>query len=113
MEMNRRPVQRDDYVIIDYDNLNAIAICTDMSFDPATTGGISDGKTPAYRFDYLAGISVVNGKFEPLSGFIWLLDDTDNIDIVGVNGVVLPHYYYGIDLKEYLESQGAKLDFVD
>lgn len=111
--MNRRPIQKGDYVIIDYNSLNAIAICTDMSFDQNTTSGISDGKIPAYRFDYIAGISVVDGKFQPLNGFIWLRDDTDNIDIVGENGVVLPRYYYGLDLKELLESQGANIQTVE
>lgn len=111
--MNRRPMQKGDYVIIDYDSLNAIAICTDMSFDPGVTSGISDGKIPAYRFDYIAGISVVDGKFHPLEGFIWLRDDTDNINIVGENGVVLPRYYYGLDLKELLESEGANITTVE
>ncbi len=112
--MNRRPIQKGDYVIIDYPTLNAIAICTDMSFDSSLTSGIAHDNVPAYRFDYIAGLSVGgDNKFHPLSGFIWLNDDTENIDIVGVNGVVLPRYYYGLDLQELLGSQNADIDYVE
>lgn len=112
--MNRRPVQKNDYVIIDYPDLNAIAICTDMSFEPEVTGGVAHDGIPAYKFGYIAGISVDDyNKFHPLSGFIWLNDDTDNIDIVGVNGVVLPRYYYGLDLAEVLDSQNANIEYTE
>lgn len=107
--LQRRSLKLYDIVAIDYDELSAIAAVADASIDPTVTGGISDGRIPAYRFDYLAG-ATPNRKtkqFESVTGFIWLRDDPDNIYIAGVNGYQLPARFFGLDTRDILNYYGG------
>ena len=47
--MARRTMREHDVVIVDYSDLNAIAIVTDRSEDPKITQGIGGPGLPAFR----------------------------------------------------------------
>lgn len=107
---NRRAMQRGDIVVLDYPNLNAIGIVTDMSTDENITNNISNEQNPAYRIDYIIGVSVIGKDVQPAIGFIWLNDNDEYISIVGVNGYTLPEEFYGVDVKQMFKDLGAKVD---
>ena len=52
--MARRTMREHDVVIVDYSDLNAIAIVTDRSEDPKITQGIGGPGVPAFRLQYVA-----------------------------------------------------------
>lgn len=106
-EATRRSVKLGDIVMIDYDILNAIAAVVDMSYDEVITGKVSDGETPAFKFEYLVAIGDIDGKPTGLDGFIWLRDDPENIYVVGQDGYKLPEKFYNVDVRKLFRSYGA------
>ena len=105
--MARRTMREHDVVIVDYSDLNAIAIVTDRSEDPKITQGIGGPGVPAFRLQYVAGLTMVEDKVEPAVGFIWLNDDPEHISIVGVNGCLLPSTFYGVDMVQAFRDIGV------
>ena len=105
--MARRTMREHDVVIVDYSDLNAIAIVTDRSEDPKITQGIGGPGVPAFRLQYVAGLTMVEDKVEPAVGFIWLDDDPEHISIVGVNGCLLPSTFYGVDMVQAFRDIGV------
>jgi hypothetical protein len=95
----RRLIRVGDIVVIDYDTLNAITVCTDAS---------DDDKGHLCRLDYIAGLSYINKEIAQVSGFIELYDDPFHMSIAGENGYVLPANFYGLDVKDLLEQAGYK-----
>ena len=102
----RRALHKHDIAIIDFDDLNAIAVVTDMSTDPSVTGGVGEPGLPAYKFVYIVGVAMPHDKPEPATGFIWLNDDQEQISIVGVDGCALPKWFYGVDVEAMFKEYG-------
>lgn len=108
--MARRTMKEHDVVIVDYSDLNAIAIVTDRSEDPKVTQGIGGPGMAAFRLQYVAGLTMIDDKVEPAVGFIWLNDDPAHISIVSVNGCMLPSTFYGVDMLQAFRDIGVDVD---
>lgn len=107
----RNPV-KGDIVLIDYEELNAIALVDDVSEDQLYTDGIGEPGNPAYKFKYLAGLLVDGSDILPCDGFIWLRFDPDAISIVGVDGFTLPSYFWGLDVADLFKRMGYQIETV-
>ena len=117
MERNRRTARRapmvGDCMVIDYPELNAIVFVDDISEDPSMTNGMGLPGRPAYHMKYLVGVGTHGdgGAFD-VNGSIWLIDDPQNMSIVGVNGYRLPPTFYGADVIGVLRDHGAIIDYI-
>ena len=108
--MARRTMRKNDVVIIDYSDLNAIAIVTDRSENPGVTQGIGRPGLPAFKLQYVIGLTMIENEVEPAIGFIWLNDDPESMSIVGVNGCLLPTTFYGVDVLQAFRDIGVDVN---
>ena len=108
---SRRHPEDGDVVVIDYPNMNAIAVCTDVSEDPYVSENQGWQGHPAYRFDYICGVGLNNMEPYPLKGHIWLQDDIQHMSIMGVNGYALPRRFYNVDLVQLFRDNGFDIEF--
>jgi hypothetical protein len=98
--MNRRHPVVGDIVVIDYEDLNAITICTKIIEHETDEN--------QYVLSCLAGLAYSDGKISNFEGDITLYDDYASMSIVGVNGFSLPETFYGLDTRELLLADGFK-----
>lgn len=106
----RTPV-KGDIVIIDYPEVNAICIVDDMSDDQIYTDGIGVPGDPAYKLNYLVGISLIDGTPRPCNGFIWLRWDPQGMSIVGVDECTLPSKFYNVDVVDLFTRMGYRVTY--
>lgn len=107
----RRAPEDGDVVVIDYPNMNAITVCTDVSEDPLTSENAGWSGHPAYRFDYICGVGLNGTDPYPLKGHIWMQDDQQHMSIMGVNGYALPRRFFNIDLVQLFKDNGFDIEF--